>query len=164
MATPLTDAINALTRYANETTGASDTNLSDAVGTLVSGYGQGGGSGHARVAYYGTFEATEVYYKTNKYTLQLEASNNCYIRVSPTMALSPDETYYLALYWGYDQYTLNGNKTSATSHKILRSNGTIGTDSTLCHYDTISGELSLGGSYGAFLPGNEYEIIQIIFE
>jgi len=40
--TPLTDAINALTTYANETTGASDTNLSDAVGTLVGGYGQGG--------------------------------------------------------------------------------------------------------------------------
>ena len=42
MATPLTDAINALTTYANETTGASDTNLSDAVGTLISGYGGGG--------------------------------------------------------------------------------------------------------------------------
>ena len=40
--TPLTDAINALTRYANETTGASDTTLSDAVGTLVAGYGGGG--------------------------------------------------------------------------------------------------------------------------
>lgn len=44
--TPLTDAINALTTYANETTGASDTTLSDAVGTLVDGYGQGGGVEH----------------------------------------------------------------------------------------------------------------------
>lgn len=44
--TPLTDAINALTQYANETTGASDTNLSDAVGTLVAGYGGGGGSSY----------------------------------------------------------------------------------------------------------------------
>ena len=42
--TPLTDAINALTQYANETTGASDTTLSDAVGTLVAGYGGGGGA------------------------------------------------------------------------------------------------------------------------
>lgn len=42
-ATPLTDAINALTTYANETTGAGDTNLSDAVGTLIDGYGGGGG-------------------------------------------------------------------------------------------------------------------------
>jgi len=39
MATPLTDSINALTTYANEVTGASDTTLSDAVHTLASGYG-----------------------------------------------------------------------------------------------------------------------------
>ena len=44
MATPLTDSINALTTYANEVTGASDTNLSDAVHTLASGYGGGGGA------------------------------------------------------------------------------------------------------------------------
>ena len=44
MATPLTDSINALTTYANEVTGQSDTNLSDAVHTLASGYGQGGGN------------------------------------------------------------------------------------------------------------------------
>ena len=39
MATPLTDGINALTTYANDVTGASDTTLSDAVHTLGSGYG-----------------------------------------------------------------------------------------------------------------------------
>ena len=44
MAQPLTDAINALTRYANEVTGQSDTNLSDAVRTLCDGYGGGGDS------------------------------------------------------------------------------------------------------------------------
>lgn len=49
MSQPLTDAINALTRYANEVTGASDTTLSDAVGTLCAGYGQGGGSSESGV-------------------------------------------------------------------------------------------------------------------
>ena len=39
MSTPLTDSINALTAYANETTGASDTTLSDAVGRLCERYG-----------------------------------------------------------------------------------------------------------------------------
>ena len=43
MSKPLTDSINALTRYANSVTGASDTTLSEAVATLASGYGQGGG-------------------------------------------------------------------------------------------------------------------------
>lgn len=42
MSTPLTDAINALTTYANEITGKSDTNLPDAVRSLADGYGQGG--------------------------------------------------------------------------------------------------------------------------
>jgi len=38
MAKPLTDAINALTTYANSVTGASDQTLSEAVATLASGY------------------------------------------------------------------------------------------------------------------------------
>lgn len=54
MATPLTDSINALTTYANEVTGASDTNLSDAVHTLASGYGGGGASNIIT----GTFKGT----------------------------------------------------------------------------------------------------------
>ena len=44
MSMPLTDSINALTVYANETTGKQDATLSDAVYTLASGYG-GGDSG-----------------------------------------------------------------------------------------------------------------------
>ena len=41
MSTPLTDSINALTAYANEVTGAEDATLSDAVGRLCEGYGEG---------------------------------------------------------------------------------------------------------------------------
>ena len=43
MAKPLTDGINALTRYSNSVTGASDTTLSEAVATLANGYGHGDG-------------------------------------------------------------------------------------------------------------------------
>ncbi len=42
MSTPLTDRIEALTAQANAVTGASDTTLTDAVGTLIAGYGSGG--------------------------------------------------------------------------------------------------------------------------
>ena len=56
MAQPLTDAINALTRYANETTGASDTTLSDAVETLVEGYGEGGEDKWVRPAEWANFD------------------------------------------------------------------------------------------------------------
>lgn len=41
MTQPLTDAINALTRYANEVTGQSDPDLSSAIRTLCDGYGGG---------------------------------------------------------------------------------------------------------------------------
>ena len=44
MAQPLTDAINSLITYSNSVTGASDQTLSEAVATLASGYGQGGGT------------------------------------------------------------------------------------------------------------------------
>lgn len=39
MSTPLTDRINSLTSQANAVTGASDTTLSDAVESLIAGYG-----------------------------------------------------------------------------------------------------------------------------
>jgi len=57
--TPLTDSIEALTAYANQTTGASDTNLSDAVYRLVQGYGSGGDS---------AFEIEEVVVGENRVT------------------------------------------------------------------------------------------------
>jgi hypothetical protein len=55
MATPLTDAINALITYSNSVTGESDTNLSDAVYSLAEGYGQGGGVSNVVT---GTFKST----------------------------------------------------------------------------------------------------------
>ena len=63
MAQPLTDAINALTTYANTVTGASDTTLSDAVATLASGYGGGGSNREAEIlsgSLSGAYENTEV--------------------------------------------------------------------------------------------------------
>lgn len=51
----LTDSIEALTTYSNTVTGESDTNLSDAVHTLGSGYGGGSGLEYEE----GTYTATE---------------------------------------------------------------------------------------------------------
>ena len=78
MSTPLTDSINALTTYANEVTGASDTTLSDAVHTLASGYGQGASitdgivvtdrdsDGYATAAdFYGTVVQPKQFYNRN---------------------------------------------------------------------------------------------------
>jgi len=64
--TPLTDSIEALTTYANQVTGASDTNLSDAVYTLVQGYGSGGES---------PFAIDEIVVGENSITNMLDAHN-----------------------------------------------------------------------------------------
>lgn len=56
MTQPLTDGINALTRYANEVTGQSDTNLSDAVRTLCDGYGGGDDIFRQEEVSYGTYK------------------------------------------------------------------------------------------------------------
>ena len=74
MATPLTDAINALTAYANETTGASDTTLSDAVESLVAGYGGGGGGITFQT---GTFEIIDPTHPTYE-TWQVNITNADY--------------------------------------------------------------------------------------
>ena len=58
MATPLTDAINALTAYANGITGKSDANLPDAVRSLADGYG-GGGTTYPFLVSYERIDVTE---------------------------------------------------------------------------------------------------------
>ena len=65
MSTPLTDAINALTTYANSVTGESDTTLSDAVYSLASGYG---GSSGSIVSESGTYTAAESSIPTISFT------------------------------------------------------------------------------------------------
>lgn len=80
--TPLTDAINALTQYANETTGASDTTLSDAVGTLVAGYGGGGGGFTADDIWQGNVDGTvtmnaSLFPKPVSYAFQKITSLSC---------------------------------------------------------------------------------------
>lgn len=53
---PLTSNINALIALANSATGEVDTNLSDAVHTLIDGYGQGGASNVVIGTFVGTTE------------------------------------------------------------------------------------------------------------
>lgn len=102
--TPLTDAINALTQYANETTGASDTTLSDAVGTLVAGYGGGGGGVFAKL-YDNTLSAN-----TRSVTINIEqAWRNYDILI---IYANGEFTASDWLYWNIDSATLDNGKYS----------------------------------------------------
>ena len=100
--TPLTDAINALTQYANETTGASDTTLSDAVGTLVAGYG-GGGGGLTQL--YNLTLAQNTRTVTINFTADMKACDFLFIVVSGELVTSS----YDWVYWDVDSTAFGQN-------------------------------------------------------
>lgn len=90
MPKPLTDAINALTTYANSVTGASDTTLSEAVATLANGYG-GGGKHYSLPTDY-----QEVEY--------LVMTQNCYFNLGMRAYFNIGYSVDFLLYGRYNQY------------------------------------------------------------
>ena len=95
--TPLTDAINALTTYANTVTGQNDPDLSTAVATLASGYG-GGGS------------APTGFIEETTYTVEsdITASNNSVTMLETICPAVADTTDYNA----YLFFITNNTKTN----------------------------------------------------
>ena len=112
--TPLTDAINALTTYANETTGAGDTTLSEAVATLVAGYGQGGGDG-ASLEYIKT-----VTLDSDVNVLQLDISDLTseynVIIIQGTMTFSAQDWFYPNYWVGNTRKTMTGYTNKVTTY------------------------------------------------
>lgn len=124
-----------------------------------------GGGGHIREAFYLKFRPVETYTISNPLSLQLEASDNCFILVRAVQFPTPDATNSKALIWLLAVTTYDSTHSySDIAHKILRSNGTIGTDANQCRYDKTTGILLVGGQYGYFTPHDEYEVIQVVFE
>ena len=154
MSTPLTDAINALTTYANSVTGASDTTLSDAVDSLVDGYGGGGGSSVPKLVSCVSVTPETTYTSSAKGSVQLAALPNSAhaVFVYRNDYPSPDASEYIAILW---MYVYSGG-TYASDGRILRPAGTLGTDGSMCAYNKNTGVLQLGGSYGHFLAGTTY--------
>ena len=142
-----------------DTNGTYDTTFKNEVVVNVSG------GGHVRQAFYQKFYPAETYTNQNKLSLQLEVADNCYVLVRAVQYPMPDSTQYKALVWGHNVSYFNDSYTNTnTIHAILRPNGTIGTDGGTCSYNRQTGVLSLGGEYGHFLPEDEYEVIQVVFE
>ena len=108
--TPLTDAIQALTQYANETTGASDTTLSAAVGTLVAGYGGGGGGVFTKL-YDNTLSAN-----TRTVTINIEQAWRNYdiLIIYATGKFTASDW----LYWNIDSTTMETGKYSSQRQEI----------------------------------------------
>ena len=153
---PLTDAINALTTYANGVTGASDTNLSDAVRSLADGYG-GGGSG-LTFEFIGEWtgylpEYTNTYAESTDTGINIKNTNYAWILI----VITCDGTYTNNNDWGGLAICLSGR---------YNVNGNISRGQTAAQRRTAS--LTLAGmvdttqfysSYGVYITNNTSTII-----
>lgn len=98
---------------------------------------------------------------SDKYTLNLQPSESCVIFIMlETIPAAPDETEYITLEYFKYFTTYGGN----TLSNVLRPAGTIGSDQSAAAFDTATGVLTLGGTYGHYLIGTTYHIYQFIFE
>lgn len=156
MSTPLTDAIEALTTYANEVTGASDADLSAAVATLAAGYG--GGSAAS-----GTFTPTE-----NVRSIVIsDAIGKTNIIVYPKFDLSTitTRTHWGCVIIGGREILRSSTNTAGNSYifnatRFAASGSTSSSDT----FDSTTGTLTIvagaGSNYGGyFLANSEYGYI-----
>lgn len=129
MPQPLTDAINALTTYANTVTGASDTTLSDAVATLASGYG---GSNDIELSDQGLWEVGATNGQIGQTFSANERTNDARLRLkypiyigggSYKFTMNWDNGAWVAMYqfYGSDKKSKT-NFTTMTSDTIIPSN------------------------------------------
>lgn len=130
MAQPLTDAINALTTYANTVTGASDTTLSEAVATLASGYGTGG-NGDVDLSDQSLWEVGAVGGGTGTNYPYKKSSNSARLRgvyIFETYCRS----YKFSMNWGNGEWTAQyamygGDGLSKASFTVITSDADIPT-------------------------------------
>lgn len=149
MATPLTDAITALTTYANEITGESDTTLSDAVRSLADGYGQGG---PLTLIGTKTFEGLSDYTDTSTwdvYDTNIDIKNTDY--AYGLIVITSDAAITTSTEWGmtvvpFGRYTSNGN---IFTGQALQQKGSA----TLSKAQMVSAPYA-GGAYGVVVLNN----------
>ena len=142
--TPLTDAINALTSYANSVTGEADETLSDAVRSLADGYGGGSSAQVASGEFTGndsnTIDVQCDFRPDIVYVFAPDFPDN--YSASRIIAWCLTDMMYAAIRWIGDNKTVTGNSYPATSSNypgINWSNGTLSlktTNSTAFRYGT----------------------------
>lgn len=92
----------------------------------------------------------------NKMTVNLTANVRSIVAVViNNYPSAPDSSQYIALSW-----TKNSDN-STIINQIMRPDGTIGTDQSMCAFTKSTGKLTIGGQYGHFFAGTTYRIFQI---
>ena len=128
MSSPLTTKINALTAYANEITGESDTTLSDAVASLADGYGQESGGTYPYLVSYERIEVTEDLTSMTTSTFQSTYLPNLNSAPYPTILYLIENTYTDSQYSAQAAVrlsSLSGSYSGSTGRLFVRSSGVV---------------------------------------
>lgn len=155
----LTSRIQALTTYANEVTGESDTTLSDAVATLAEGYGSGSGSGGLTLLNTITFDSVR------GQRVNIDASwfdNYNYVLIVPSFTVAggdwiyinstgenSDGSYYTSSTANYD-YTFGLVGTTSGKFSILRFMGNGVAYTTFIYFYTYSASKTMTGKFDIY--------------
>lgn len=143
----------ALVAQTSDTVTTNDTYDTTLINSLTVNVSGGGGS-LPMLLNFQTVIPTENITSQNKLSLQFTAVGSSQYIIFVTAAEfpdAPDETYYQALSWGRN---VNNN----TGSRILRPNGTIGTDAQMVTYSISTGIVQLGGDWGTFMAGKTYYV------
>lgn len=153
--TPLTNAITALTTYANTVTGESDTDLSSAVATLCDGYGGGGTSLSLTSQLDPTVSLVKGYFASNGTTITSQSNTSKevttdYIDIS---ALNGEDIYFISetpanivpwvAYTKYDSSkVLQGTRNIAL--ELITSATYLNDNTGFTHYGVNAGSMATG--------------------
>lgn len=111
-------------------------------------------NGLSRLVYQKAFILDEMATNTNQAIFQLPIISKGVILTMIDAMPSPDASIYIALGHTASSFGTWGSWSSA----ILRPNGTIGTDTSICSYNASTGQYKIGGTYGFFPAGVQYHI------
>lgn len=125
---------------------------------VTGSYEGGGGGTYGNLVKYEEITFTSTATNANRVSVSLEALTYCVILVAiDEYPSAPDSAEYIAISWF--STIVNGNA-PAVSSPILRPAGTIGNDNQMCSYNSSTGVLQIGGSYGHFMAGTTYHVYQ----
>lgn len=168
--TPLTDSIEALTTYANQVTGASDTNLSDAVYTLAQGYGGGGASALGEYATslnnrwtYAIFDEAEDFVVDCSNVYRYEYNMKPTAKRPPDMERAFNEARRLKSITIKNMYT-DGTNAQSMSNFVIKSGYYGSFSDNLESVSFESATIVVGAAVSAFQGRTKLKVINAVFD
>ena len=149
----LTDIADAIRAKTGDSASMTPLEMPDEIASI-----SGGGGTVGRIVKHVEVIPTSTLTNANRLTVQLNPSSYSAIVVVVNEYPQPNQSGSTALFWARTTLSLT------VAGIILRSDGTIGTDPYMCDFNSSTGSLKIGGTYGNFFAGTKYDVYQIDME